>query len=142
MIEIEMSKDIKDFEPKLIGYFSARQLVCMGIACVLGIPLALLLLKEMKIDMTIALLIIIVVMGFPIACGYVKLYGMYFDVFLFKCVIPMYLSPSKRKYKTVNTFEYFDPEKEKNNKNTKSKKLTKQEKIKRKEDMIKYKAAL
>lgn len=144
MIQVEMSRDIKDFEPKLIGCFSGRQLICIGIACAYGLPFAYLFLNVIKMNISTALTIVIVLMALPIACGYVKMYGMYLDVFFFKCVLPMYLSPTKRKYKTTNSFAYLDPEKSKvvvYSKNTKPPKMTKQEKKKRKLDMAKFKAA-
>ena len=82
MIEIEMSKDIRDFSPKLIGIFDARQLVCLGVASAYGIPLTFLLLKTLEMDISLALTIVVIAMAPPIACGYVKLYGLYLDVFL------------------------------------------------------------
>lgn len=145
MIEIEMSKDIRDFSPKLIGIFDARQLVCLGIASAYGIPLTFLLLKTLEMDISLALTIVVIAMSPPIACGYVKLYGLHLDVFLLKCVLPMYIAPAKRRYKTVNRYAYLDPEKSKivsDQKNKKPPKLTKQAAKKRKADLEKYKAAI
>ena len=36
MIEIEMSKDIRGFEPKIVGMLTKRQLICVLISCVIG----------------------------------------------------------------------------------------------------------
>ena len=67
MIEIEMSKDIRDFSPKLIGIFDARQLVCLGVASAYGIPLTFLLLKTLEMDISLALTIVVIAMAPPIA---------------------------------------------------------------------------
>ena len=36
MIEIEMSKNIKEFEPKTMGFFTTRQIICLAIGAVVG----------------------------------------------------------------------------------------------------------
>lgn len=109
MIEVEMSKDIKDFSPKIISIFDKRQLVCLGIATVLGWPVFLAI-KDKGWDMTISCTIIALVVAFPLACGWVKMYGLPLEVFLLTCIVPMLFSPTKRKYKTVNSWEYLDPQ--------------------------------
>ena len=42
-VEVEMSKDIHDYEPKIIGFMTMRQLVCVAIGLAYAVPLAVFL---------------------------------------------------------------------------------------------------
>ena len=101
MIEIEMSKDIRDFEPKLIGPFTSRQMVCIAVGVACGLPWVIL-----PIPLMLKLVLAVVFAAPGIACGYIKVYGIYAEKFFLNVMLPIYINPQKRKYKTENTYEY------------------------------------
>ena len=43
MIEREILKDVKEYEPKLFGPFTLRQAACIGLAAITSVPTGLLL---------------------------------------------------------------------------------------------------
>ena len=101
MIEIEMSRDIREFEPKIIGPLSIRQLITIGIAVIVAVPI----IKFAPIEITYRVLLAMFIAGPIGVCGFIKMYGDYLDVFLLKILVPFYMRPPKRPYKTENTFE-------------------------------------
>lgn len=102
MIEIEMSRDIREFSPKVLGPFDKRQLVVLVIAVLVGVPLFMLL-GPVPLQ---AKLIIILIVCLPILlCGWVKMFGMPLEVFVMKFIIPTLFSPRKKVYMTDNTYE-------------------------------------
>ena len=71
MVEIEMSKDITQHSPKIIGPFTVRQVVSLSIAGSYGIPLLFALPFDITINTVIALLCM-----FPaVLCGWVMPFG-------------------------------------------------------------------
>ena len=78
MIQIEMSKDINDFSPKIISIFDKRQLVCVGLASAYGLPIVV---NLTSVDIYTRLTIAIVLMFPVLMCGWVRLYGMYLEKF-------------------------------------------------------------
>ena len=125
MIEVEMSRDIRDFEPKVISTFTARQLMCLGIGAAYSLPIALVL----PFDIIVKIVIAIVLMAPAVACGWVKLYGMYFDVFFMKVLLPNWTKPAIRKYATENTYAYLYSPVPKDNTSNKKKGSEQQKKI-------------
>ena len=102
MIEIEMSRDIREFSPKVLGPFDKRQLVVLIIAVLVGVPLFMLL-GPVPLQ---AKLIIILIVCLPILlCGWVKMFGMPLEVFVMKFIIPTLFSPRKKVYMTDNAYE-------------------------------------
>ena len=102
MIEIEMSRDIREFSPKVLGPFDKRQLVVLVIAVLVGVPLFMLL-GPVPLQ---AKLIIILIVCLPILlCGWVKMFGMPLEVFVMKFIIPTLFSPRKKVYMTDHTYE-------------------------------------
>ena len=102
MIEIEMSRDIREFSPKVLGPFDKRQLVVLVIAVLVGVPLFMLL-GPVPLQ---AKLIIILIVCLPILlCGWVKMFGMPLEVFVMKFIIPTLFSPRKKVYMTDNAYE-------------------------------------
>lgn len=98
MIEVQMSKDIRDYEPKVMGPFTRRQLICVGIGCAVGIPIGLSLPFSELLFKVIAAVCIVV----PIAmCGWVSLYGMHLEQFALYIIRHKYLTPTVRKYRTT-----------------------------------------
>ena len=102
MIEIEMSRDIREFSPKVLGPFDKRQLVVLIITVLVGVPLFMLL-GPVPLQ---AKLIIILIVCLPILlCGWVKMFGMPLEVFVMKFIIPTLFSPRKKVYMTDNAYE-------------------------------------
>lgn len=102
MIEVEMSKDIREFEPKLIGPFSARQFLFIGIACAYGIPFmisfkALPIMPRVVVGMAL--------MAPVLACGFVKVFGMYLGTFFFRYVLGALIRPATRKFVSTSVAE-------------------------------------
>lgn len=102
MIEIEMSRDIREFSPKVLGPFDKRQLIVLIITVLVGVPLFMLL-GPVPLQ---AKLIIILIVCLPILlCGWVKMFGMPLEVFVIKFIIPTIFSPRKKVYMTDNAYE-------------------------------------
>lgn len=101
MIEVEMSEDIRKYEPKAIGPFTLRQAICAGIAVCLGLPAALII----PGDITVKVLIFCLFGGIPLACGYIKMDGAYAEVIVIRYIYSHMLTPRKRKYKRKNAFK-------------------------------------
>lgn len=96
MIEIEMSRDIRDFEPKIIGPLSLRQLIASAIGAVIAIPIAFYL----PVNMEVRILLAMLVAAPAILCGFFKFYGMAPEIFFLRVMIPFYLNPERRIYET------------------------------------------
>lgn len=136
MIEIEIPKDIKDYEPKLIGPFTTRQTICFA-AIVLIMVVGYNVLK-LFFDNGLKVIIPLVVSAIPMAIGWYKPYGMRFEKYALSQFQTVILPPKKRLYKVDNIYDQFDKiiekeeaekakqesvqkQREKNSKNKKSK---------------------
>ena len=109
MIEIEIPKDISKYEAKLVSSFTTRQVGCLIAAGALTIPTFLALKDVLPRDLA-SLLILIIAVPF-ILVGWVKPYGMNFEQFVKTAFVSNVLSPKKRKYVTMNVYDYIeDPE--------------------------------
>lgn len=141
MIEMEMSRDIQDFSPKVISFLNKRQVVCLLIGGAYSIP-AFFAMDGLEITLKVTIMTIL--MTPAIACGWIKMYGMPLEKFFKKCIFPMFLSPRKRKYITKDTFGFEDPEKEKERlvtfKEIPQKKLKRKERKKREASYQKFNA--
>ncbi len=107
MIEVSINKDIQAFEPKLIGPFTTRQLICVIISAVLAIlgynTLGTFLPQDLRI-------VVCFVFAAPsILVGWAKPLGMKFEHFAKVIVLTYLLAPNVRKYKTVNALAYKTP---------------------------------
>ena len=100
MIEIQMSRDIKEFEPKVIGYFTARQLKCSGVGLLIGLPAAVLTPGGLGIKLIVGMLLAMPV----IACGWVDLFGMPLHVYLRHILFNCILTPQNRRFESENEF--------------------------------------
>lgn len=124
-----MSKDIRDFEPKVIGPFSMRQIICIAIGTVIAIPVAIIL----PLPLEIRLIIAVFCAGPAIICAFMKMYGMNPEIFFINVFLPYYINPKSRKYitthstNTINTSEYImgmvEAEKKKQQNEAKPKKI-------------------
>ena len=107
MIEVEMSKDIRSFQPKLIGPLTKRQLICSAIGLAYGVP-AFFLLKSLGVtDVTLRVVICVVLMAPPFLCGWIHLYGMSLEKFMIHVIKIMFFKPRIRKYEVKNAYEEF-----------------------------------
>ena len=101
MIEVPMTEDVRKYQPRVLGPFNLRQLVCIVLAASLALPLWGLF--DLETDDKILVMAIIL---FPIiACGWVKMDGLPFEKLLFRMIYYSILTPKKRKYVTENTYK-------------------------------------
>ena len=137
MIQVEMSKDIRDYTPKVIGIFDKRQILFLGASCIYGIPI---MMFAKSIPFEIRLVVAVVLMLPVAACGWVKMYDMPLEQFIIHLITTKYMLSSKRPYVTENTFNYIDPEPAVTKKisTIKPEKLRGKAKKKRKRHLIKY----
>ena len=101
MIEVPMTEDIRKYQPRVLGPFNLRQIVCMVIAAILAIPLWKLI--EMEMDDKIFLIVMVLLP--VVACGWVQMDGLPFEKLLFRMIYYYMLTPKKRKYVTENTYK-------------------------------------
>lgn len=100
-IVVQMSEDIKAYEVKTIGPFTTRQVVCLMIGGVVGIGVAYLVPVEILYKILIATLIICP----SFMCGSTKISGTYLEVILLRIIYKKFLTPPKRKMKTVSSYK-------------------------------------
>ena len=102
MIELEVPKDIRKYETKLIGPFTTRQFICFIIAVGIAAGFYYLLHSYLERDL---LFFLIIVLDIPaVLCGWFKPYGMTFENFIRTALKTTVLSPAVRKYVIENKF--------------------------------------
>ena len=106
MLRIEMTDDIRKYEPKFVGPFTARQCACIFIALIVAIPIfAFLPIKEIVYRIAITATLV----GPILMCGYIKIDGSYLEVLAIRCIYMYILTSPKRKVKATNIYKsYFD----------------------------------
>lgn len=97
-----MSRDIREFSPKVLGPFDKKQLIVLTISIFTGVPLFLLM---GSLPLQFKLLVSIIVVLPILLCGWVKMFGMPLEVFVFKFIIPTIFNPRKKIYITENYYE-------------------------------------
>lgn len=102
MIEVEMSKDIREYKPKIFWILTKQQLKCYFIAFAYGIPLFFFVLPGVEI--TTRIMITVAAMAPVIACGYCPAYGMDLDKFAFIVIRNKLFIPAKRKYQSESEY--------------------------------------
>ena len=107
MIEVEMSKDIRDFQTKLIGPFTKRQLICIVIGLAYGVPLFFIF-GSTGMDIVLRVLIPVILMTPTIACGWVNLYGMPLEKFMVHIIKTVFFRPKRRLYQIENVYLMID----------------------------------
>jgi hypothetical protein len=143
MVKIKIPKEIRQYETKLVGPFTARQTVCLVIAALLSGGLAIVLKYgfNMAISWDYFIPIIVICMAFT-----AKPYGQKFEDYALDFIIDNFFAPPKRKYTTENYYQkiskpYIDPnpvvELDEKGKPIKKKKK-KQSKPKKKKSMYKF----
>lgn len=140
MIQIEMSKDINDFSPKIISIFDKRQLICTAIACAYGLPI--MMDKSVDVGFEVKLTVALALMFPVIACGWVKLYGMTLERFIIHIIKTNVIGTTKRYYATKNTMNLVDGVKKAGAKPAKDPPVKRNRKDRKKyrQDMIRYEA--
>lgn len=103
MIEIRVTKEISDFEPKLFGPLTLRQSICV----VAGAPFCYLIIKYLGPLLTteVAMFFAFIPAGFAYAFGWARPYGMKMENFLQSVFVNRFLAPTHRKYKCQNVQE-------------------------------------
>lgn len=104
MIEIKVPKDIQEFEPTLIGPFTARHLVC-AIAIVVLTYGGYLAEKALGIEDPITVPFFCLLAIPPALIGWVRIYGMHFEKFAGKAFRENFVAPAKRLYKVDNMWD-------------------------------------
>lgn len=125
-IEKEIPKDIRQYETKLIGPFTARQIFSLAPAIGLGLTAYFGLENYLIVDIR---LFIVTLIAVPfILIGWYKPYGLPFEKFVKTAFISLVVAPPFRKYKTARIddgcFEKNTHSKTKHSKRKRSKKQT------------------
>ena len=102
-ISVDMVKDPTKVKSKFIGSFTKRQVVCYGLAAVIGIPFYLLT-KDVIGKETAALLMVAFMFPFIIASMYEK-DGLPAEKYFYSFFLWKFVRPVKRSYKKENRFE-------------------------------------
>ena len=102
MIEIEIPKDIRKYESKLVGPLTTRQTICFVIGAVIGITIYSVL---SFLPQDFKMILVLIAVSPLILCGWYKPYGMHFEKFVQTALISNVLAPVNRKYVTKNLFE-------------------------------------
>lgn len=108
MIEVEIPSDIKDFEPKLIGPFTKRLLICT-----IGIVATSLLGYAILNKFTDSGLRVVIPLIFDVPWALIaayKPYGMKFEKYFVSQLYTTIIPPKHRKYKVENLYEKFEQE--------------------------------
>ncbi len=105
MVEVEMTKDIRNYEPKLFGVVTVRQIICLTIGAVFALPLIFFLPIE---DISIRVMIGMIPLIPMILIGWLKVYGMQLEKFLLQAMRSLVLTPSERKYKIQSTVDFLN----------------------------------
>jgi len=100
-IEREMIRDIDSYEPKFMGPFKLRELICLVLGGVVSVSIYFLL-RTVFID--VFSLIVGAIFGVPIFfCGFKKPYGIPMEKFLVIVISNMF--NKKRPYYKINAYE-------------------------------------
>ena len=96
-----MSRDIREYEPKIVASLTKRQIIFVGIGALIGIPLAMYL----PIPNIFIRLFLVVCLVLPfVMCAWVDFQGMHSEAFFLYVIKNSVLTPSIRKYKSENKF--------------------------------------
>lgn len=103
MIEIRITKEITDYEPKLLGPLTLRQSACVAA----GAPLCYLIIRYLGPLLTteVAMFFCFIPAGIAYAFGWARPYGMKMEQFLRSVFVNRFLAPTHRKYKCRNVHE-------------------------------------
>lgn len=114
MIEIVVPKDIREYEPTLIGPLTTRKAVCLVVMCafVYGVYL---LEKAFGIEDPLEMPIFLFFGIPPFLVGWYKPFGMHLEKFLGKAFRDNFIAPQNRPYKIENMWDTILAEEKKKN---------------------------
>lgn len=103
MIEIRITKEISDYEPKLFGPLTLRQSACVAA----GAPFCYFIIRYLGPLLTteVAMFFCFIPAGIAYAFGWARPYGMKMEQFLRSVFVNRFLAPSHRKYRCQNIHE-------------------------------------
>lgn len=104
-VEREILLDVTKFKARVIGPFTVRQIVSIGITLLIVIP-AYFIMKQYFVSDFIAKTLFFVA-AIPLACGFIPIYGMPLEKFLFYYIQTSVISPPIRRYKKKTDIEIF-----------------------------------
>lgn len=134
MLMVNMNKDYRDYSPKIIGQFTMRQLICIApIAAVYSRVPAL---TSVGIPLEIAMFLLTIPAIPFFLCGWLSVFGMPFEKFVFFVVKNWLLVPRIRYYST----EEDEPDVQEDSKKKKQK--TFRQKRKYRKDLRRYGAVM
>lgn len=123
MINVQMSKDIREFEPKVIGTLTRRQIIAIAAMVAYVVPI----IAVIPANWTIRLIIGMILAVPAILCGWVKLFGVGFEEFFLHYLVPYWFKPRSRYYQMEG--RYYTENKPVNDGNEKTKKIQKSKTI-------------
>lgn len=103
MIEVNVPKDIRAYEPTFLFMFTARQTACIALMGVFTIACYMLEKSAGLSPMEYPLFVIPAILIFPF--GWIKPYGMKFEQFIQKAYTDNFQAPTKRKYEVENMWD-------------------------------------
>jgi len=99
MVMRKTQKDVGNFESKLVGPFTARQFIFIGIGTALDV-LIYMFLSALNMDINSIIPFCFFAMVPFIALAYIKPYGMKFEEFVYEYYIYHIVAPPVRRYET------------------------------------------
>ena len=112
MIEIPVPKDIREYEPTLIGPFTTRQVLC-AVVMVALVYAVYFIEKAVGVEDPMQAPVFLLFGIPPFLVGWVKPYGMHFEKFFSKAFRENFLWPAKRPYVVENMWDSIIEEEEK-----------------------------
>lgn len=98
-----MNKDVRTFEPKIMGPFTRRQLISLVIAAAYAGPIAIAVPGDPMMKVLLGCILAIP----AILCGFIDILGMPLLQFITYCVIPSLINPKVRKFKSETSYEMY-----------------------------------
>lgn len=103
MIEVEMNQDIRKYEPKLIGPFTTRQIICATVGGGTILFTHQILTPFLTTDITSY---VCMFLSIPfLALGWWKPYGMKMEDFAKSAIISLVLAPNVRKFQHKYSYQ-------------------------------------
>lgn len=93
-VEIDMTKDLKEYEPRVIGVFSLRQVIAVGVNAIIATPIAIIT----PLTITYKIFLFAILMLPAIFCGWLPIENMHFEDFLIEVIRASFKSPTRRFY--------------------------------------------
>ena len=124
MVQVEMNRDIREFEPKVIGPFTLKQAKCVGVMAAYGFPLFFTLYKH---SLYTAAIVVGISIAPPILIGWVKVRNMSFEKFFIRWFYWRIRTPRIRRYKSKPYLKEFVEAEEKKIENDKIAAMSKRE---------------